>query len=107
MSRDNKLSLAKKRLLDHLGPEYTVKKIDSENCIYLDIGKCDIEISRGRTIKSKLPSFIKISKIGTSIVFPIIKAIENSSKAIIIMGIVNTWADKDIEKISLKYLGNL
>ena len=55
MSRENKLSLAKKRLLDHLG---TVKKIDSENCIYLDMGKCDIEISRGRTIKSKVDVYV-------------------------------------------------
>lgn len=58
MSGDNKLSLAKKRLLDHLGPEYKVKKIDSENCIYLDMGKCDIEISRGRTIKSKVDVYV-------------------------------------------------
>lgn len=53
-----KLSSGKQRLLDYLEKPYTVKKIDFENCIYLDGGDFDIEISGGRTVHSKIDVYV-------------------------------------------------
>lgn len=54
----NKLSAGKQRLLDYLGEPYTTREIDLENCVYLDMGDYDIEISRGRTIRSKIDIYV-------------------------------------------------
>ncbi len=64
----NKLSTGKQRLLDYLGAPYTIKEIDFENCVYLDMGDYDIEIARGRTIRSKIDIYIWRKKEGLEIV---------------------------------------
>lgn len=53
-----KLSKGKQRLLEYLGEPYTTKIIDYENCVYLDMGNYDIEISRGLTIRSKFDIYV-------------------------------------------------
>lgn len=54
----NKISRGKQQLIDYLGEPYTIKKIDLEDCVYLDMGDYDIEISRGRTIRSKIDIYV-------------------------------------------------
>lgn len=53
-----KLSKGKQRLLEYLGEPYTTKIIDYENCVYLNMGDYDIEISRGLTIRSKIDIYV-------------------------------------------------
>lgn len=53
-----KLSRGKQRLLNYLGEPYSTKIIDYENCVYLDMGNYDIEISRGLTIRSKFDIYV-------------------------------------------------
>ena len=63
-----KLSTGKQRLLDYLGEPYTTMKIDYENCVYLDMGEYDIEISRGKTIRSDVDIYVWRKKGGLEIV---------------------------------------
>lgn len=63
-----KLSKGKQRLLEYLGEPYTTKVIDYENCVYLNMGGYDIEISRGRTIRSKIDIYVWRIKEGLEIV---------------------------------------
>lgn len=63
-----KLSAGKKRLLNFLGEPYTTLVIDLENCVYLDMGDYDIEISRGRTVRSKFDIYVWKKKGGLEIV---------------------------------------
>jgi hypothetical protein len=63
-----KLSAGKKRLLNYLGKPYTTKIIDLENCVYFDMGDYDIEISRGRTVRSKFDIYVWRKKDGLRIV---------------------------------------
>ncbi len=42
---DIKLTAEKKKLLEYMGKPYTTKIIDYENCVYLDLGDYDIEVS--------------------------------------------------------------
>lgn len=44
-----RLSKGKKELLEYLGEPYIIQMIDFENCVYLDMGRYDIEISGGCT----------------------------------------------------------
>lgn len=53
-----KLSPGKKRLLEYLGEPYTTMTIDWENCVYLDMNDYDIEISGGKTIRSRLDIYV-------------------------------------------------
>ena len=53
-----KLSTGKKRLLEYLGAPYTTQSIDYENCVYLDLGDHDIEISMGNTIRSSFSIYV-------------------------------------------------
>ncbi|SHE89598.1 hypothetical protein [Caloramator proteoclasticus] len=64
-----KISRGKKRLLNYLGKPYTVREIDLENCVYLDLKNgYDIEISGGKTIKSKFDIYVWETKEGCEIV---------------------------------------
>lgn len=64
-----KISKGKQILLDYLGKPYTVKSIDWENCIYLDMGNgYDIEISGGKTVRSKIDIYVWKTKGGLEIV---------------------------------------
>ena len=42
-----KLPKGKRELLEYLGEPYVIQMIDFKNCVYLDMGKYDIEISGG------------------------------------------------------------
>lgn len=54
-----KISKGKQRLLEYLGKPYTVKTIDFENCIYLNLRNgYDIEISGGKTVRSKFDIYV-------------------------------------------------
>ena len=63
-----KLPPGKQRLLDYLGEPYKIKKIDLEDCVYLDLGDYDIEISRGRTLRSSFDIYCWAKKGGYQIV---------------------------------------
>ncbi|EYE89104.1 hypothetical protein Q428_04685 [Fervidicella metallireducens AeB] len=64
-----KISRGKQRLLNYLGEPYTVKEIDLENCVYLDLKNgYDVEISGGKTIKSKFDIYVWRTKGGYEIV---------------------------------------
>lgn len=67
-TRSKKLSIGKRRLFDYLGEPYRSKIIDNENCVYLDMGNYDIEISGGRTKRSKIHIYVWKTKDGTEIV---------------------------------------
>lgn len=59
-----KRSKGKQRLLDYLGKPYTVKNIDFENCIYLNLRNgYDIEISGGKTSRSKFDIYVWKTKV--------------------------------------------
>ncbi|WP_096231360.1 hypothetical protein [Thermoanaerobacterium sp. RBIITD] len=63
-----KISKGKKRLLEYLGKPYTVKTIDFENCIYLDLNNgYDIKISGGKTINDYFSIFVWKTKDGLEI----------------------------------------
>jgi hypothetical protein len=64
----DKLSSGKQRLLNYLGEPYTTKVIDLENCVYLDMGDYDIEISRGRTTRAYFDIYVWKIKEGLEIV---------------------------------------
>ncbi|MCD8501666.1 MAG: hypothetical protein LRY71_08320 [Bacillaceae bacterium] len=53
-----KLSKGKQQLLNYLGQPYCIKQIDLEDCVYLDMGEYDIEISGGRTTYSKVDIYV-------------------------------------------------
>ena len=63
-----KLSPGKKRLLEYLGKPYTTMVIDWENCVYLDMKDHDIEISGGKTIRSRFDIYVWQKKGGLQIV---------------------------------------
>lgn len=48
----------KKRLLDLLGNGWTMRVIDLEHCVYRDLGDHDIEISGGRTKRSRIHIYV-------------------------------------------------
>jgi hypothetical protein len=52
------LSKGKQELLKYLGRPYGTKVIDGENCVYLKLGKYDIEIARGRTVRSPFDIYV-------------------------------------------------
>ena len=52
------LSPGEQKLLEYLGPPYTVKTIDYEECVYLDMGEYDIEISQGKAVNSDFNIYI-------------------------------------------------
>lgn len=58
-----KLSPGKRKLLDYLGEPYTIETIDREDCVYLYMGKYDIEISGGRTMHSKFYIYVWRQKV--------------------------------------------
>ena len=45
--RKNTLTGCQQDLLDYLGKQYTVKRIDGLDCIYRDFGDYDVEICGG------------------------------------------------------------
>ncbi len=64
----DKLSAGKKELLNYLGEPYTTQVIDFENCVYLDMGNYDIEISRGSTSCAHFDVYVWKKKGGLEIV---------------------------------------
>lgn len=54
----SKLATGKQRLLEYLGAPYRTQYIDLENCVYLDMGDHDIEISRGKTVRSAFDIYV-------------------------------------------------
>ena len=52
------LSKGKQALLNYLGKPYGTEVIDGVNCIYLKLGKYDIEIARGITVKSPFDIYV-------------------------------------------------
>ena len=52
--RKNTLTGCQQDLLDYLGKQYTVKRIDGLDCIYRDFGDYDVEISGGGGSLTKL-----------------------------------------------------
>lgn len=63
-----KLPRGKQRLLDYLGRPYKVVQIDFENCVYLDLGDYDVEIARGRMMRSPIDIYVWSTKDGYQIV---------------------------------------
>ena len=63
-----KLLLRKQQLLKYLGKPYTFKTIDMENCIYLDMGDYDIEISAIKDREIKFNIYVWRVKEGFEIV---------------------------------------
>ena len=63
-----KLPVGKKRLLDFLGEPYRSKLIDMELCVYLDMGKHDIEIARGSTLRRPFDIYVWCKQGGLQIV---------------------------------------
>lgn len=56
--KNNTLSRSQQELLNHLGSNYTTRRIDLENCIYRDYGNYNVEVSGGHTKRSKFAVFV-------------------------------------------------
>ena len=52
------LSRCQRQLLEELGEQYCVNRIDGANCIYRDFGDHDVEICGGRTIRAPFHIFV-------------------------------------------------
>lgn len=52
------LSRCQRQLLEDLGEQYCVNRIDGANCIYRDFGDHDVEICGGRTIRAPFHIFV-------------------------------------------------
>ena len=50
----NTLTRSQLELLDYLGTQYTVKRIDGLDCIYRDFGDYDVEVCGGKTNRARL-----------------------------------------------------
>lgn len=66
--RKNTLTGCQQDLLDYLGKQYTVKRIDGLDCIYRDFGDYDVEVCGGRTIRARFHIFVWKTKGGYEIV---------------------------------------
>lgn len=64
----NTLTRSQLELLDYLGTQYTVKRIDGLDCIYRDFGNYDVEVCGGRTIRRRFHIFVWKKKGGYEIV---------------------------------------
>jgi len=53
-----KLSRCQQQLLEELGEQYSVNRIDGAYCIYRDFGDYDVEICGGRTIRAPFHIFV-------------------------------------------------
>ena len=56
--RNNTLTRCQQDLLDYLGKQYTVKRIDGLDCIYRDFGDYDVEVCGGRTSRARFHIFV-------------------------------------------------
>lgn len=54
----SRLAAGKRKLLEYLGAPYRPMYIDLENCVYLDMGDHDIEISNGKTSKTPFDIYV-------------------------------------------------
>ncbi len=52
------LSRCQRQLLEELGEQYCVNRIDGAKCIYRDFGDHDVEICGGRTIRAPFHIFV-------------------------------------------------
>ena len=52
------LSRCQRQLLEELGEQYCVNRIDGANCIYRDFGDHDVDICGGRTIRAPFHIFV-------------------------------------------------
>ena len=66
--RKNTLTGCQQDLLDYLGKQYTVKRIDGLDCIYRDFGDYDVEVCGGRTSRARFHIFVWKKKGGYEIV---------------------------------------
>ena len=64
----NTLTGCQQDLLDYLGKQYTVKRIDGLDCIYRDFGDYDVEVCGGRTNRARFHIFVWKKKGGYEIV---------------------------------------
>ena len=62
------LSRCQRQLLEELGDQYSVNRIDGANCIYRDFGDHDVEICGGRTKRALYHIFVWQKKPGMEIV---------------------------------------
>ena len=62
------LSRCQRQLLEELGEQYCVNRIDGANCIYRDFGDHDVEICGGRTKRALYHIFVWQKKPGMEIV---------------------------------------
>ena len=54
----NTLTRSQLELLDFLGTQYTVKRIDGLDCIYLDFGDYDVAVCGGKTNRARFHIFV-------------------------------------------------
>ena len=54
----NTLTRSQLELLDFLGTQYTVKRIDGLDCIYRDFGDYDVEVCGGKTNRARFHIFV-------------------------------------------------
>ena len=54
----NTLTRSQLELLDYLGTQYTVKRIDGLDCIYRDFGDYDVEVCGGKNNRARFHIFV-------------------------------------------------